>query len=430
MLKKISICLILSIALMVAFYTSTFNFSYSEPDPIKVLIDNQALDFDVAPITVDSRVLVPFRAISEALGAEVTWDEANQVVTAKKNNTTIKLTIGDRVAFINSGSVLLDVPPQIIDNRTLIPIRFISESFGAKVDWDGSTRTVSITPKKEAPKISYKGISLGSSLEKVSELFGDHKRIDDSEYGFQWYIFHEDYKNYVQFGIKSDKVVAIYSNSDGWDNKHLSIGTDKDIINGYLKDPIDRILKGNVIFLLNKDEGSTVYRVDNGYLTVFFDIHNSSKVTSLLLIDKVTEENFQPNKPYTDELRKSYELQAFDLANSIRVREGLSVLTWSDKAAVAAYKHSEDMATSHFFDHNNLRGEDPFARMRKEGINYSTAGENLAAGQQNAIYAHEGWLNSKGHRDILFGDFERLGVGVAFGGPYKVYYTQNYYTAR
>lgn len=430
MSKKTSIRLILSIALIVVFYTSTFNFSYSASNQIKVLLDNQPLSFDVAPATVNNRVLVPFRAISEALGAEVRWDAVNQVVLARKDNTKIMLRIGDRKAFINNSSVLLDVPPQIIDNRTLIPIRFISESFGAKVQWDAPDKTVSITPKKETSEISYMGISLGSSLEEAAKLFGAPDRIVDSEYGFKWYTFHDNYKNYVQFGINNARVVAIYSNSNGWDSNILNIDSERNAIEEYLKDPIDRILKGNVFFLLNKDAGSAVYKVDNAYLTVFFDIHNNNRVTSLLLIDEATEESFLPNNSYANELKGSFAIQSFDLANAIRVRKGLSILSWCDKAASSSYKHSQDMASSSFFAHTNLRGESPFVRMQNEGIKYSIAGENLAAGQQNAIYAHEGWLNSKGHRDILLGDFENLGVGVTFGGPHKVYYTQKYYTAR
>ena len=246
MSKKTSIRLILSVALIAVFYTSTFNFSYSASNQIKVLLDNQPLSFDVAPTTVNNRVLVPFRAISEALGAEVRWDEANQVVLARKDNTKIMLTIGDRKTFINNSSVLLDVAPQIIDNRTFIPIRFISESFGAKVQWDAPTKTVTITPKKETSQISYMGISLGSSLEEATKLFGAPDRIVDSEYGFKWHTFHDNYKNYVQFGISNARVVAIYSNSNGWDSHLLNIDSERNVVEGYLEDPIDRILKGNV----------------------------------------------------------------------------------------------------------------------------------------------------------------------------------------
>ena len=430
MTNKKYIFFALSIVMLVVFYATTFNFTYSEPAAIKVLVNNQSLKFDVPPVNINSRVLVPFRVISEALGAEVTWDEVNQSVVAKKEDATIKLTIGNRTAFINNRSTTLDVAPQIIDGRTMIPVRFISEGFGAEVEWDGTTQTVYISSGQEATKISYQGLSIGSSLEEVSKILGTPIRIDNSEYGFKWYVFHQEYMNYVQVGIKDSRVVALYSNSSNWDSKELNIGSAKALINSTLKDPIDRIQKGNVIYLLSKDEGTTVYRLDNNYLTVFFDLHDNNKVTSLLIIDKNIEEGYLPTKQYTDELRKAYELQAFDLANSIRVRMGLSLLNWSDQAASSSLKHSQDMATLSYFDHNNLKGETPTDRMKKEGIVYSSTGENLAAGQQNAIYAHEGWMNSLGHREILLADFKNLGVGVAFGGPYKVYYTQNYYTAR
>lgn len=63
-------------------------------------------------------------------------------------------------------------------------------------------------------------------------------------------------------------------------------------------------------------------------------------------------------------------------------------------------------------------------------VSYSTAGENIAAGQQSAIFAHEGWMNSAGHRRNILADFERLGVGVGFGGDMHTYYTENFYSPR
>ena len=430
MFKKKYLLLAISLVLMLSFSAYTFNFSYSEPALIKVVVDNQALEFDVPPVNVNNRVLVPFRAISEALGAVVSWDEVTKVVTAKKLDITIKLTIGDKIAYINNRPTTLDVAPQIINNRTLIPVRFISEAFGAEVGWDGTNQTVNISSTKETLNFTIKGIGLGSTLAEVTKAYGAHKRIDDSEYGFQWYIFHQDYKSYAQIGLKDGKVVAIYSNSNDWDSKEINIGADKTTVASLLKDPIDRILKGNIYYLITEKEGLTVYRQNNSYLTVFIDLHNNNKVASLMIIDKNIEESFIPTKPYTESLSKVFELQAFDLANSTRVREGLSTLLWSDKAASSSLKHSADMATNSYFDHTSLKGESPFDRMKKEGISYSTAGENLAAGQQNAIFAHEGWMNSLGHREILLGDFKSLGVGVTFGGPYKIYYTQNYFTAR
>ncbi len=428
MLKKRYFSLIMVLTLAVILCASTFNYSYGQT-VIKVVVDNTALQFDVSPINVSGRVLVPFRGISEALGAEVSWNEATQTVTATKADTTIKLTIGSRTALVNNRSMALDVAPQIINSRTLVPVRFFSESFGSEVSWDGNTQTVYIASKKEDLKLSLKGIALGSSLQEVTKVFGSPKRIDDSEYDFKWYIFHQDYKNYAQIGIKDNQVVAIYSNYDLWDSV-LNIGTEEKKATELLTTPIDRIQKGSVIYLLSKNDGYRVFPMENSFLTVFFDIHNSNKVTAIMMVDKGTEEAYLPNKSYASSLQRVYELQAFDLANAVRVREGLPPLTWSDSAASAALKHSNDMAASSYYDHTNQKGEGPFDRMKKAGINYATAGENLAAGEQNAIYAHEGWMHSLGHREILLGDFKRMGVGVAFGGPYRVYYTQNYFTAR
>ncbi|EPZ59307.1 cysteine-rich secretory family protein [[Clostridium] sordellii ATCC 9714] len=66
--------------------------------------------------------------------------------------------------------------------------------------------------------------------------------------------------------------------------------------------------------------------------------------------------------------------------------------------------------------------------MKKEDIIYSIAGENIAAGQINSVYAHEALMNSLGHRRNILGDYENVGVGVSFGGHYKIYYTQNFYS--
>jgi uncharacterized protein YkwD len=87
------------------------------------------------------------------------------------------------------------------------------------------------------------------------------------------------------------------------------------------------------------------------------------------------------------------------------------------------------MAVNQYFNHTNLEGESPFDRMEDDKINFRMAGENLAAGQNSSIFAHEGLMNSIGHRENkLQKDFEALGVGVAFDEESKPYYTENYLT--
>lgn len=112
--------------------------------PIRVTVDGTPVVFDQPPMILDGRVLVPMRAIFEALGAKVHWEVGKQVVTAAKNKNTIIVSIGSIYAAVNGREQALDVPAQIINNRTMVPVRFISESLGAKVSWSVRSQTVTI----------------------------------------------------------------------------------------------------------------------------------------------------------------------------------------------------------------------------------------------------------------------------------------------
>ncbi|MGA9227337.1 MAG: CAP domain-containing protein, partial [Mesobacillus sp.] len=133
----------------------------------------------------------------------------------------------------------------------------------------------------------------------------------------------------------------------------------------------------------------------------------------------------------TAPLKEGFEYQLFDLTNAARVKNGLGVLTWDDPVKETARKHSLDMAENNYFSHTNLEGESPFDRMAEDNITFAVAGENLAYGQFSSIFAHEGLMNSLGHREnILKPDYELLGVGVAFGPKFEPYFTENFYTKR
>lgn len=112
---------------------------------IRVLLDGKSLSFEVAPINESGRVLVPMRRIFESLGATVHWDSTNRTATAVRNDRTVRLQIGAEEAFINDQAYELDVPGKIVGGRTLAPLRFVGEAFGADVKWDGTTQTVIIT---------------------------------------------------------------------------------------------------------------------------------------------------------------------------------------------------------------------------------------------------------------------------------------------
>lgn len=109
-----------------------------------VVVDGQTLALDQPPVLVDSRTLVPMRPIFEALGCEIKWYDDSQMVVAQKELRYISLTIGDTALYVNGDSIKLDVPAQIINGRTMVPLRAVSEALQATVDWDGDTETVTV----------------------------------------------------------------------------------------------------------------------------------------------------------------------------------------------------------------------------------------------------------------------------------------------
>ncbi len=113
----------------------------------KVMLNGKYLVFDQPPINRNGRILVPMRAIFEALGADVDWDNNLRRVTGTMEGREVQLTIGDTTAYINGTPALLDVPAMIENSRTLVPVRFISESLDADVNWDRTTNTAIIKTK-------------------------------------------------------------------------------------------------------------------------------------------------------------------------------------------------------------------------------------------------------------------------------------------
>lgn len=104
---------------------------------------------DVAPIIVNDRTMLPTRFVAENLGATVEWDEATSKVTITKGDVVIELVIGAETATVNGETVTLDSPAFLENGRTYTPIRFVSEALGATVEWDEATQTVTITKAAE-----------------------------------------------------------------------------------------------------------------------------------------------------------------------------------------------------------------------------------------------------------------------------------------
>ena len=102
---------------------------------------------DVPAQTINDRTMIPVRAIFEALGAEVSWNGDTQTVTAVWDDIVISLQIGSNLLYQNREAKELDLPAQLVDSRTLVPVRAVTESFGAEAGWNGDAQTVTIAGK-------------------------------------------------------------------------------------------------------------------------------------------------------------------------------------------------------------------------------------------------------------------------------------------
>lgn len=111
---------------------------------VKVTVDAKSVSFpDAKPYTESSRVLIPVRFVSQALGGTV--DYKNNTVSIKQDGKTVSMKVNGTKVFVSGKTVTLDVPVRVKQNRTYVPLRFVSEALGASVDWNQAQRLVSIT---------------------------------------------------------------------------------------------------------------------------------------------------------------------------------------------------------------------------------------------------------------------------------------------
>lgn len=203
----------------------------------------------------------------------------------------------------------------------------------------------------------------------------------------------------------------------------------KSDVRSLLGTPLKSLQKGNVQYILDTREEYDVFKTDNTYTTIFYDIHEEDTVTAVQVVHEELEKKrpeiyAEPN----EKLKEGYEYLLFELTNSARIQRNLPLLTWDEQTMITARKHSDDMAENQYFSHTNLAGQSPFDRMNEDGIEFFVAGENLAYGQYSGVFAHEGLMNSIGHREnILKPEFRYLGVGTAFNSENQPYYTANFF---
>lgn len=284
----------------------------------------------------------------------------------------------------------------------------------------------------EEQTFSIGNVEIGDSREAIEETAGEPARETTNEYGLEWASYHEDYQNFLMIAYDQQGIVqGLYTNQDLVASQNdIALGTTKSEVHEELGEAENAVRHSGFNMQTNSDGEYDTYRIDGNYVTIFYDVHENDEVTAMQIVEESLETT--KSSPYadaSDALKEGFEYQLFDITNAERSKRGLNVLDWNEEVRETARKHSTDMAVNDYFDHTNQQGQSPFDRMQADGITFMSAGENLAQGQTSSIFAHQGLMNSEGHRKNIVNDgFSELGVGVDFNEDNQPLYTENFLT--
>ncbi|MGH1787623.1 CAP-associated domain-containing protein [Enterococcus casseliflavus] len=269
------------------------------------------------------------------------------------------------------------------------------------------------------------------SRQVIEETFGEAINESANRYGLMWTSYHDDFRNFMMVMYdENDIAQGIYTNQDTLHiDDTLGIGSSKASVRNQMGTRQESFQRGSRRYRIQPDANYDLFLHDDQLITFFYDVHAEDTVTAIQIINQELEvlhaDDFRQNQTA---VLSGLRTQLFELTNATRVKFGLEPLEFSAATSETARKHSQDMAENRYFDHIALDGSSPFDRMQEHGISFTAAGENLAFGQASSIYAHQGLMNSEGHRaTILTEGYDYLGIGIAIDTSEQPYYTTLYH---
>lgn len=203
------------ICLMVAMFLLSLLIVVSASSDITIYVNDDILQCDVAPFIMDGRTMVPMRKIFEALNATVDWDGETKTITATKDDTHIVLQIDNPTMYNNGVDEVLDVAPVIVNDSTFVPIRAISQSLGASVDWLDYTKTAYINSGDSY----YNDYFWSMQMQKVTMYAPDGRTLE---------VLESEVEAYQNVGWYLYPVVTMYAP----DGRTIDIGTHE--VNDYI----------------------------------------------------------------------------------------------------------------------------------------------------------------------------------------------------
>lgn len=167
---------------------------YGYAQDIRVVIDNNEIEFEVDPVVVNGRVMVPFRQIFEVLGLEVEWNENLRIATAHGPDTSLAIKVDSIYGNVNGELIELDAPSMIVEDRMMVPLRFISEAFGNEVLWDGDARLVTIDTAVKVDSTALDFPTVGNYEKLVAILEYAQRFSFDNPFYYDDVLFEPDFE--------------------------------------------------------------------------------------------------------------------------------------------------------------------------------------------------------------------------------------------
>ena len=282
---------------------------------------------------------------------------------------------------------------------------------------------------------------IGKSQKEVEDKLGKPMRIDLSSFGYDWWIYNRNQKEYVQIGMENGKVVTVFAIGDDINITPFQIGQSMgDIYSSHLIDTMVsvRVGKTNYQFELSEEDINTrpLTKVGNVYVQLYIDKFKGT-LSSIRLMDTSTLIKMHPyamvyeggdlkvpseKKLNEEKLDRDNERQIYDISNVIRARSHLKLLEWDKNVSIASLNKSKDLYENRVLLKSNKVNDERLDQFEKGVGIFSTIGENIAINYLDAPEAVEAWFNNKDARENLLNDeYTNLGMGV-----YKVYFTQNF----
>ncbi len=318
---------------------------------ISINVNGNQLEMSHSPQIIENSTLVPLRDISDALDIDIKWNESTRTINVYGANDTYTLEIDNHtVQSEHHNTILLNVAPTIIENKTFVPIRFIAESMGADVLWDDVSKTISIKINDQQQNNDLERIELslvdkkiytGQQLSKLKENFGEPNRIEKSIYNLDWYIYNQDYSKFIMVAVKDNIVVGYYTNAK------------------------DFVLNDKIRYYAIYDNED-----NNEQIKIYKDSNNDNKIYAVLVV-LLSYQNDEIDN--SQEFLDTQARENFDILNTFRTNYEMPILEWENLLVQSSQAHCIDMAEKGYFAHNSLDGTTHKDRILATGIQDTVA---------------------------------------------------------